>query len=236
MRGQTPRRGVPRPLRAAFAVFHDLDGLRLCTPCDLFQPLTPMGLGSLFPARGPFTSVRRRTLPDTGGRWTSLGRLPDDTACPRLAPRTHRTTALDANDQSGSGSPIRSTRTATTTGPEFARRRLQDHRRMTVPSGLPRQTTAARTAMGCLRPRTRVSSPVCFDPKPRVTAALGRPTGNELDRRRTSPPCAPDPATSRPPNRSRLPALSDRFTHSTRRLRGRVVSSSERLPATRTRY
>jgi hypothetical protein len=54
-----PRRGVPPPLRAAFAVSHDLDGLRLCEPCDLFQPLTPMGLGSRLPDPCPFTSATR---------------------------------------------------------------------------------------------------------------------------------------------------------------------------------
>jgi hypothetical protein len=39
----SPRHGFPHPLRSAFAVFHDLDGLIPPGPCDLFQPLTPMG-------------------------------------------------------------------------------------------------------------------------------------------------------------------------------------------------
>ncbi len=39
----SPRRGVPRPLRSASAVSHDLDGLLPPGPGDLFQPLTPMG-------------------------------------------------------------------------------------------------------------------------------------------------------------------------------------------------
>jgi hypothetical protein len=53
--GLSPRRGLPHPLRSAFAVSHDLDGLRLCSPCDLFQPLTPLGLGSRLPAPCPST-------------------------------------------------------------------------------------------------------------------------------------------------------------------------------------
>jgi hypothetical protein len=41
-----PRRGLPHPLRSVFAVFHDLDGLRLPEPCGVFQPLTPMRFAS----------------------------------------------------------------------------------------------------------------------------------------------------------------------------------------------
>jgi hypothetical protein len=39
-----PRRGIPLPLRAAFAVFHDLDGLSFPGPRGLFHPLTLVGL------------------------------------------------------------------------------------------------------------------------------------------------------------------------------------------------
>jgi hypothetical protein len=35
-----PRRGFPHPLRSAFAVSHDLDGLLLSEPSDVFQPVT----------------------------------------------------------------------------------------------------------------------------------------------------------------------------------------------------
>jgi hypothetical protein len=35
-----PRRGVPHPLRSAFAVSHDLDGLLLSAPSGMFQPDT----------------------------------------------------------------------------------------------------------------------------------------------------------------------------------------------------
>jgi hypothetical protein len=41
---RAPRRGVPRPLRSAYAVSHDLDGLLLSGPCGVFRPHTPMGL------------------------------------------------------------------------------------------------------------------------------------------------------------------------------------------------
>ena len=40
-----PRRGFPGPLRSAFAVFHDLDGLPLSALPGVFQPDTPMGFG-----------------------------------------------------------------------------------------------------------------------------------------------------------------------------------------------
>jgi hypothetical protein len=42
---RTPRRGVPFPLRSAFAVSHDPDGLRLSEPSDVFQPVTFVGFG-----------------------------------------------------------------------------------------------------------------------------------------------------------------------------------------------
>jgi hypothetical protein len=44
-----PRRELPRSLRSAFVVFRDPDGLPLPGPCDLFQPLTPLGFGYPFP-------------------------------------------------------------------------------------------------------------------------------------------------------------------------------------------
>jgi len=51
---RSPRRGLPHPLRSAFVVFHDLDGLLLCAPCDLFQPLTPLGFGLPVPCSVSF--------------------------------------------------------------------------------------------------------------------------------------------------------------------------------------
>jgi hypothetical protein len=164
LRCRTPRRGVPCPLRAAFAVFHDLDGLRLRSPCDLFQPLTPMGLGSRLPALCLFTSVRRQTLPDAGGRWCPLERLPVSAYVQQLAPRSARSAAAIASDRSGSGSSVRSPRPVSTACPKSARRRPTDHRLAALPRGLPRPATVALTAVRWLRPRSGVSSPVCLDP------------------------------------------------------------------------
>jgi hypothetical protein len=48
--GRGPRRGLPHPLRSASVVSHDLDGLLLLVPCDVFQSLTPMGFASPVPA------------------------------------------------------------------------------------------------------------------------------------------------------------------------------------------
>jgi len=42
--GAGPRRGVPRPLRSASVVSHDLDGLLLPEPCDVFRSHTSVGL------------------------------------------------------------------------------------------------------------------------------------------------------------------------------------------------
>jgi hypothetical protein len=40
-----PRRGFPHPLRSAFAVSHDLDGLLLSEPFGVFQPVTLVEYG-----------------------------------------------------------------------------------------------------------------------------------------------------------------------------------------------
>jgi hypothetical protein len=58
-RSRSPRRGFPVPLRSVFAVFRDLDGLRLRVPCGVFQPLTSLGLSARLPVPCPFTSVAR---------------------------------------------------------------------------------------------------------------------------------------------------------------------------------
>jgi hypothetical protein len=65
-----PRRGVPRPLRSVFAVFHDPDGLHLSEPSGVFQPVTLVEFGLHWssppeaaltpPVRGP--SGRRRPV------------------------------------------------------------------------------------------------------------------------------------------------------------------------------
>jgi hypothetical protein len=166
----------------------------------------------------------------------SPGRLPVGALVPQLALRTARPAAPVASDRSGSGSPIRAPRPASAAGSASVRRRLLGHRLAASPRGLPRPATTARTVMRWLRPRTGVASPACFDPRLRVTAAWGRPTGNEPHRCRSGPPCAPGPMGSRPPDQSRLPASLDRFPDSAHRLRGRFVGSSAGVPATRTRY
>jgi hypothetical protein len=111
-RSYLPRRGLPKnPLRSAFAVSHDLDGLRLPEPGDLFQPLTPLGL--VLPAPGPRPKPRCRTERrlaatncSTRG-WHPCERLPAKTP-----PRSLFTTRLALhrahrrNDGSGSGSPV----------------------------------------------------------------------------------------------------------------------------------
>jgi hypothetical protein len=69
LRPAPPRRGLPHPLWSAFAVSHDLDGLPLLEPGDLFQPLTPMGFGLPAPhhptrrsrPEDPIPSRRRRS-------------------------------------------------------------------------------------------------------------------------------------------------------------------------------
>jgi hypothetical protein len=86
-----PRRGIPLPLRSAFAVFYDPGGLLLSEPCDVFRSLTPLGLffpvprgvpGSWFVAARPVRarrSVRERVSPRRGpgyGGWVCRGSLP----------------------------------------------------------------------------------------------------------------------------------------------------------------
>jgi len=68
-----PRRGIPHPLRSAFAVFHGLDGLLLLEPCGLFQPLTPLGLGFLLPTSCP-SGNGLATAPRERGGWTVRAR------------------------------------------------------------------------------------------------------------------------------------------------------------------
>lgn len=66
-----PRRGFPHPLRSVFAVFHDLDGLLLSEPSDIFQSVTLVEL------------VSRKAVPD-GGLSKIAG---PKTHAPRESPR-----------------------------------------------------------------------------------------------------------------------------------------------------
>jgi len=82
----SPRRGLPHPLRSAFAVSHDPDGLSLSMPCGVFQPLTPMGFVSPAPSSGASTSALRPTLPyrgdgfHPGGSWSFRARVAAEAA------------------------------------------------------------------------------------------------------------------------------------------------------------
>jgi hypothetical protein len=114
-----PRRGLPHPLRSAFAVFHDLDGLLLLGPCELSHPLTPMGFGSLLPARKRGMGLRSRDLPVWPVAASGIRRLAE----------AHRRR------------PVRSTRPSL--------RRLVGATKMTLPrrrcdSGLPRPSAVPR--------------------------------------------------------------------------------------------
>jgi hypothetical protein len=70
----SPRRGVPLPLWAAFAVSHDLDGLPFPEPCDLFQPLTLVGFVFLLPDAG-CPATRPRGSEELHGRARGMGDL-----------------------------------------------------------------------------------------------------------------------------------------------------------------
>lgn len=59
------RRGIPSPLRFAYTVFHGLDDLLLLAPCDIFQPLTPVGFFIPFPALLRGTTGKKLTLTTT---------------------------------------------------------------------------------------------------------------------------------------------------------------------------
>jgi hypothetical protein len=88
--GTAPRRGVPPPLRSAFAVSHDPDGFPLLGPCGLFHPHTPLGFSlpaphGLFRTVGVLRPYRRSSgLPRScdrvvgRGGWSSRERLPVD--------------------------------------------------------------------------------------------------------------------------------------------------------------
>jgi hypothetical protein len=58
-----PRRGLPHPLRSAYAVSHDLDGLPLLGPCEVFRSLTSMGFGPGSLLHSPGRSARRPAFP-----------------------------------------------------------------------------------------------------------------------------------------------------------------------------
>ena len=63
----SPRRGVPCPLRSVFVVFRDLDGLPRPQTGDLFQPLTLMGFGFPAPRGPPLPVIPKNRLLGRGG-------------------------------------------------------------------------------------------------------------------------------------------------------------------------
>jgi hypothetical protein len=63
-----PRRGVPPPLRSAFAVSHDPGGLLLPGPCGVFRPLTPMRFGAPSPRFVPDRVDPKVAVSWRGGR------------------------------------------------------------------------------------------------------------------------------------------------------------------------
>jgi hypothetical protein len=115
-----PRRGLPHPRRSAFAVSHDLDGLRLPEPCGVFHPLTPLRFVLPVPRlvcpvdRGPKTaSVRTRGAgARTGGSRSAPSGRSAEASRPSVA--TARTTEVACR---GSGYPRRAL-----SGPSVGRR------------------------------------------------------------------------------------------------------------------
>ena len=192
-------------------------------PGSLYQVLSHRSEDRSFRTQG--VGVCTREAPGRCARLRDLRRTPWCSAAPV------------ASDRSSSGSPLRSSPLASAACPSSARRRSSDFRLAASPRGLPRPTIPARTAMRWHRPRlVGFPLPCTYDPRPRVTAAQGRPTGNEPTCFLVGPPCAPGPACSRPLDRSRLPTSPDRFPDSAHRLRRRFVGCSAGPSATRTHY
>jgi hypothetical protein len=85
-----PRRQVPPWLRSASAVSHDLDGLLLSGPGDLFQPLTPMGFGLPLPRLVVSGRPGLSALPPGIGGWVRLRAAPGwPVSRPASAARLH---------------------------------------------------------------------------------------------------------------------------------------------------
>jgi hypothetical protein len=214
--------------------------LTVCSPAHpvaCFSHSRPWGWASRLPAPCPFTSIRGPTLPDAGGRSMQSRGSRSKPPASRLAPH-----ALVLRC-SGRKRPFQLRLPAPYASASVRRRPILRPKAVSRPSlgsfadrVAPFDHRGSHHDASAPTPAHGVSSPVRLDPRPRVTASLGRPTGNEPDRFRPGPPCAPGPARSRPPDRSRLPTYPDRFPDSTRRLRGRFIGCSAGPSATRTRY
>jgi hypothetical protein len=102
-----PRRGVPRPLRSASVVSHDLDGLLLSEPGGFFQPHTPLGFGLPAPGRGLRARCRARELPGSGGRHPPEGTRSLRSAHPSVRRMVTPSTAPDAYTPGPAPAPLR---------------------------------------------------------------------------------------------------------------------------------
>jgi hypothetical protein len=89
----SPRRGGPIPLRSAFAVSHDLDGLPFPGPCGVFQPLTPMGFCFPLPRSICSHARSRGIVRSCAGDGSRRGRLPAGRDSRRSARRLRRSVA-----------------------------------------------------------------------------------------------------------------------------------------------
>jgi hypothetical protein len=86
--GSGPRHGLPHPLRSAFAVSHDLDGLRLPEPGDVFRSHT--SLRFVFPAPHVLPIAASLALAVRRGPKTH----PSSPGSLRLAGRTRRSVPI----------------------------------------------------------------------------------------------------------------------------------------------
>lgn len=219
-----PRRGVPPPLRSAFAVSHDLDGLLLPGPGGVFRPLTPMRSGVPFPRFVPFHVDPRVAVSRRGGRAFGTRRSRLAPCGRRTRPKPHHRPRMEPPLRSLSrplrrpDPLLRSLRRSSARHPVTRMSVCRPHASRSlrpgcpvrlVPSSSPRQQAATtRSAQpryrGCL-PRT---VPVYL---PRVTAA-----GDRSRRERTAAaranafrfdsPALPTAAPLGATDRSRLPA------------------------------
>ena len=175
------RRRVPLLLRSASAVSHDLDGLRLSTPCGVFQPLTPLGLSFPAPCRDVFTSALRPTLPrpgdgfPPGGSWSSLCRVAAEaaplrrSAAPFARRRPFRLQLPCACHRCVHPQPAR-------VPPEGGALAFAGRVAVRVaPADRPRRPTeVVPPGPARLDPAQGLPLPRVADPRPRVTAVMGR--------------------------------------------------------------
>jgi hypothetical protein len=207
----SPRRGFPHPLRSAFVVSRDLDGLLFPEPCDLFQPLTPLGF--VFPAPRcrstvagrpvcPFarfskeSPVRARGMGHGSGGSRLVGfTVPLSRPVSSVRRSSHRSA------WSGSGFPLRSSRSSPATrlvrSLLQAARHVRSVRSVAEPSGLPLPATLAASRQCPSNSTPSQGLPLPFLPDRRLgvsTADARVPSGTNRPDCSVRPVCAPDPA------------------------------------------